>query len=265
MIAQPVQAQKTINAPFVVLLIKSYLTNHVKIIVKSIIMLKDKFVMVLYYSNLDCHWTCEECINSGKADCIECDSPLMLWENQCLEKCPARTYPAPEICLPCESPCDECETKEKCLSCSEGFYWYNEECPKSCPDGMFPNDATRTCDTCNEACLTCYGPSSKECFECNYFEKYNRTYTKDCKLLQCEEASYVSINYEERIVECLECYKACASCNGGNKTDCLECKKGYLSFPTNKEGKVTCKTCSEINIGYYTETDGSCQGKVLFN
>lgn len=130
---------------------------------------------------------------------------------------------------------------------------------------MYPNDNTRTCDDCSISCLTCYGPSNNECIKCNYLEKYYRSASGACEVLSCQERTYLYINFEEEKVECLDCNEYCLTCNGGNKTDCLECNRGYLSFPGNsRTGNVICKTCEEVNVGYYTDANGECDGKVLF-
>lgn len=84
---------------------------------------------------------------------------------------------------------------------------------------------------------------------------------EECKKLFCQEQSYMKINYEEERVECLECHPACLSCYGGGRTDCYECKKNYLSLPGKNKGEnAVCKKCEEINIGYYTAANGTCQG-----
>lgn len=192
----------------------------------------------------------------------------MLWNNQCIDKCPPLTFHSPETnsCSSCEYPCLECEGSTKCSSCSEEFYWHEGECLKSCPEGRYPDNTKKTCEVCSEQCLTCYGPSSRECIKCNYLDKYNKTTTGECKILACKEHTYVHINYEEAVVECLDCHKYCLNCNGGEKDDCTECSKGYITFPgSDKEGKVICKTCNEVNAGYYTDPDGTCKGKVTLN
>ena len=249
----------------VVHLIKFYPSYLVKTPVMTITSIKSKSAMVIWgMIEIECHTDCKECSNSGKRDCTECDPPLLLWENQCLNSCPAKTYPSTTVCLPCEPPCGECETKEKCLSCSEDFYWYKGDCLSTCPEGNYADALKRSCEPCNIACLTCYGPSNRECFECNYFENFNRTSTRECELLSCNEKTYVSINYDKHMVECLDCHEACASCDGDDKTDCFECNKGYSSFiESNNDQKVTCKKCNEINIGYYTDKDGFCQGIIF--
>lgn len=65
-------------------------------------------------------------------------------------------------------------------------------------------------------------------------------------------------------MECLNCHESCSTCKGPNRTDCLECSTNYTALPAPL-GSIICKTCEEINVGYYTALNGTCQGKFLIH
>ncbi len=66
----------------------------------------------------------------------------------CMGKCPTFYYPnlgnSPILCILCESPCNDCTNKTKCLSCVAPYYFYNGTCRSNCPSGVtIPNNTTR--------------------------------------------------------------------------------------------------------------------------
>lgn len=190
----------------------------------------------------------------------------MFFQGQCLVNCPPKTYLfGTTACLACQSPCDECENEIKCKSCRKGYYWDSENCVKQCVDRTYSDDSTRTCIACDISCLECYGPSNKNCLVCDYFNKYGRSEENnaECTLIVCTDQMYLNINEVDKVAECLECHRTCKKCIGGGRKDCLECEANLLAAPGNTEETFLCKTCEERKVGYYTDVDGSCKGKLL--
>ena len=52
-----------------------------------------------------------------------------------------------------------------CLSCVNGYYFYNYKCITSCPDGYYKNALSLICDTCISPCSKCI--SKTDCLSCD--------------------------------------------------------------------------------------------------
>lgn len=96
-----------------------------------------------------------------------------------------------KYCSPCQSPCANCLSATKCLSCPNGLYFYNYTCKPSCPSGYYPSQSNNTCDNCISPCNTCTNKTS--CLSCNIgywnginctlvcdFGKYGNNSTRKC-------------------------------------------------------------------------------------
>ena len=54
----------------------------------------------------------------------------------CLPLCPTFYYPnGLNTCVKCESPCDDCLSKNVCKTCAKDYLMYNGTCNSSCPPG----------------------------------------------------------------------------------------------------------------------------------
>jgi len=147
----------------------------------------------------------------------------------------------------------------------------DQECvdKDGCPRfSTYPDDDTNKCEKCHYSCLTCYGPSSRECILCNFVVGYGRTEPGkgECLMLMCTDDMYLDIDYKTYIASCKPCHSTCKTCKGEGSNSCKECKPGLKAEPSDKgEMFVSCKTCEMINPNYYTASDGSCSGIFLFS
>ena len=58
-----------------------------------------------------------------------------------------------EICSP---NCTLCSAIDNCQECIAGFFFYENYCYETCPDGSFQNGSSLNCSSCDpEVCLTC--------------------------------------------------------------------------------------------------------------
>ena len=142
------------------------------------------------------------------------------------------------------------------------YFLIEGKCIEECPEGTYADEDTRECLPCARACNTCYGPTSKECIECNYKEGYGRSsgITGECYLITCSDGMYLDINEEERLAICLPCNETCATCSGGGAYDCIKCADGYVKT-IQSDGKTLCSTCPE---GFVMTSRGKCKGEFLF-
>jgi len=217
-----------------------------------------------------CHSSCKECFNPTRFGCVDCNEGNFLFENQCVPKCPARYYPDRDQwkCEKCISPCNTCFNSTLCITCQKGFYWRKDtqECvdKDGCPKiSTYPDDNTNTCEKCHYSCLTCYGPSSRECILCNFALGFGRTGSGkgECYMLLCTDNMYLNIDYNENIASCKRCHETCKTCKDETANACTECKTGLKVAPSDKgDNYVLCQTCEMLNSKYYTAPDGTCMG-----
>jgi len=103
---------------------------------------------------------CQQCFSSSL-------SPnYLLYNNQCLQKCPISTYSNGITCVNCASLCYIC-TLAECQQCVTGYFIYNNTCINSCPSPLV-NNATH-CITvpiqCPNNCANC--PQNNVCTACD--------------------------------------------------------------------------------------------------
>lgn len=78
--------------------------------------------------------TCQPCISSCKTcsptplDCTSCKEGFYLHENKCVIECPNKFFGENGTCVRCEPPCETCNSKEKCVTCSKGYRLSNGNC-----------------------------------------------------------------------------------------------------------------------------------------
>ena len=75
-------------------------------------------------------------------------------------------------------------------------------------DSMRNPTGSGTCVACNNSCSSCFGSSSKQCYQC--------------------AAGYIFNG-----VECIKCDPSCSFCYGTANTQCTICKAGYWLFNNN--------------------------------
>jgi len=205
-----------------------------------------------YSKRLDCHPSCNGCFHGGADGCVDCVNSLFSWNNQCLNECPIGTYPKDQQCFPCSYPCEICRSENICLVCQQGFYKEEDNCMNfgMCSEGRYSDNETMECKECDESCLTCYGPTYKQCITCKHSDGYIMPKATDsiCYLVQCIDSTYVSIKDSQ--VNCEECNDTCKSCNNDNT--CIECKENLINLKN---------TCEECPLGY--NFDRICKGTRL--
>ena len=130
----------------------------------------------LLYYNRTCVSSCPDgYVETSSRRCGRCsDSNLLYYNRTCVNSCPAKTislYNAITIqyeCKPCYLGCDTCinTTSSGCLSCSEGFFFFDNSCNIGCPSDRYANPLTRVCEQCQPPCVTCSQPNNHSCTSC---------------------------------------------------------------------------------------------------
>ncbi|KAH7643737.1 furin-like protein [Dermatophagoides farinae] len=166
----------------------------------------------------------------------------------------------------------------------QGLYkmYESDECVKKCPPKQWTNNDIGQCIPCNNACDSCFGPSSDNCLSCTngYFFDYHCLdrcpdgYYEDIELKECLpcstncltcsqspdicitcKSSDYKLNEKNRCLldeeysissNQLLCHDSCEKCNGSSSNDCLTCKDGLKFF----KGSCIDFDCPE---GYYNK------------
>lgn len=108
-------------------------------------------------------------------------------------------------------------TKSTILNeCAKSGLFQDEfgRCLSSCPRGSYANTQTATCDTCNVACKTCFGPHHDHCTTC----PDDRWFYGDRCVRVCPDTHYG----DEEMKECLPCSANCNTCVD-TPTNCKSC------------------------------------------
>ena len=114
-------------------------------------------------------------VKTVTGSCGKCSNPSLHYYNHtCVTSCPSKTYSAYNSyinqyeCKSCYVGCDTCVdgTSSGCLSCSEGFFYFNNACNSGCPSDKYANPKTMKCEQCQPPCVTCSQPNNQSCTSC---------------------------------------------------------------------------------------------------
>ena len=193
----------------------------------------------------------------------------MHWEGQCISTCPTGTFLNGETCEYCTAPCATCTSATDCLSCVPWKFLLpnnSTQCVsmEECPDGTYP-DRSWACKNCYSTCLTCMDGSSELCLSCNATKGLGKLTTAagKCFPITCSSGEYSFIDSAANNITCKKCDSTCKTCAGPGNENCTACALGLNPVISNLTGKYVCMSCSTLNPGYTTGSDGKCKG--IFN
>ena len=170
------------------------------------------------------------------SNCTECAVDFFLEEGKCVAICHEGSWAnaAEKICSPCHTACAHCTGPDshECSACNANFFLVAAvaSCSSTCPDGFYPNHATRTCDLCAENCQMCQG-SKDVCVTCNtglYLEADRCSST-------CSDGSYP----DDAIQACRPCHSTCHLCST-TPDNCVGCEQGFFLTDTNCVSNSSC-------------------------
>ena len=139
-----------------------------------------------------CHFKCERCFGEAAYECETCLPGFNLHDNYCLDTCPTTFYADSLVCHSCPTECNTCEGPDsttQCPDCGDGFYVHGNGCYESCPDGFYNNPLSLTCQPCDSKCLTCFGPTERECTSCDIADGFFLGGT-ECREASCPDSYY---------------------------------------------------------------------------
>jgi len=204
-----------------------------------------------------CSSGCKKCYGENANQCNDCFSdrvpPVYLYNEQCINKCPANTWPytltnGTTVCWECNQYCLTCTDWKSCSSCKPPTYSFNDTCVVSCPQGTYPDEINKKCVKCATNCTTCTGEFS--CGGCTV-----GNYLKDGKCIsKCGEYYFpnnLTQSCDPCITSCRDCTdsKYCQRCN--NVTNLIKFPFGDKCDPKCPPGTTSinnvCISCSDTN------------------
>jgi proprotein convertase subtilisin/kexin type 5 len=226
-----------------------------------------------------CSTGCSLCLNSSY--CSSCQSPLALYQAQCLSVCPNGAYTSNGICTPCPVGCYSCTSASNCSLCASGYLMLSSgsyyACVLSCPSGYFAAAMASTnfnnsyyyqCVTCFSPCQTC-SQAGSTCTSC--VSGYSLQ-GASC-LSDCGNGYYPTIIFSTSIWGwtisiqiCRHCPDICVTCS--DSSTCTSCPSSYhldqngncLSNCTqpNQYFDLTTRQCLNCSSTCYT-----CKGPLV--
>ncbi|EAR88127.3 zinc finger lsd1 subclass family protein (macronuclear) [Tetrahymena thermophila SB210] len=209
-------------------------------------------------SCLNCHPTCETCNGPLNSQCLSCPSKTYLYQKQCFTTCPSGYYQNNQTnqCQQCDSSCLTCfnGSSKNCLTCASPRYFQHvsNSCNLTCNSNQYPNNSDFTCQSCDQSCASCSGPSSDQCQSCSE----NKFFYQNKCLSSCPDGFYKSSTDNT----CAQCNKSCSTCSSiSSCSSCLspfilfnnqclsECPQGYYFSKISNQCEScskSCQTCS---------------------
>ncbi|KAL4494181.1 hypothetical protein ABPG73_018700 [Tetrahymena malaccensis] len=144
--------------------------------------IRDLFVIVDY-----CPPGCASCDSN---QCFTCFDGYQKQGTKCVNSCADDEYASNKVCNKCDSTCKTCKDSKLyyyqyqhfqiifyykfqgaqfCTSCSNGRYFYQNQCLEKCPDNYFNNSQNNMCSQCSIGdCPICLPPGySSSCKNCS--------------------------------------------------------------------------------------------------
>ncbi|XP_062333907.1 proprotein convertase subtilisin/kexin type 5 [Osmerus eperlanus] len=163
-----------------------------------------------------CPAHCTVC--SAPSRCLRCNSSYYVSNGFCSKlECGEGEVEDPEYddCMACEEGCKKCVlyNPRHCLSCTDGFYKFQEGCYKNCPAKTYIVPEEMTCVPCDDNCVSC---DEDQCYWCE-----TDLFLSEGKCVpECPDGFYG----DEDTQDCEECHPDCATCTGPDSDSCLSCE-----------------------------------------
>jgi hypothetical protein len=149
---------------------------------------------------------CEKCDSQCKTckdfsyKCMTCPTGLFFYEkkNECQAFCFGQDIITDKYNMECVHKCPKGlfrRLKSPGVD-AQAAVFAPKFCEKSCFNGFFPDNGTNVCLRCDSGCLTCDGPTSKDCLSCginlNGLPLYHNKQNKTCSLI-CPDGYFKNI------------------------------------------------------------------------
>ncbi|CAB1448387.1 unnamed protein product [Pleuronectes platessa] len=182
--------------------------------------------------------SCEPCSDqcrlcTGPSHCLRCNSSYYVSDGACVKlECGEGEVEDPDYddCMACEEGCSKCVlyNPRHCLSCTVGFYNFQDGCYNNCPAKTYSMDQEMTCVPCDDSCVSC---DEHECYWCETDLFLSGTTAPLGQDMESGEGTCVSVcpdgfYGDEDTNDCEECHSDCVTCSGPEDDECLSCETG---------------------------------------
>ncbi|KAL4473928.1 hypothetical protein ABPG74_022792 [Tetrahymena malaccensis] len=188
-------------------------------------------------SCMKCQYPCNTCYAANVYSCDTCVQNYIPFLEYCVKQCPPlisiqqlNKQTNQIVCLPCPTPCLECNSSGNCLSCLDGYVYLKDkfQCLLNCPtNNYYLDQSTKTCLNCHFSCLSCTGPTQYDC-------------------INCIDEMY----YDNSLNICNFCDGLCQTCRASTNYDCIQCSQDVALFQPNPDIKICTVSCDEYP-GYF--------------
>ncbi|KAG7499791.1 proprotein convertase subtilisin/kexin type 5-like [Solea senegalensis] len=193
-----------------------------------------------------CSDHCRLCTSPNR--CLKCNSSYYVSDGACVKlECGEGEVEDPDYddCMACEEGCSKCVlyNPRHCLSCTEGFYNFQDGCYRNCPAKTYGVEEEMTCVPCDDNCVSC---DEHECYWCE-----TDLFLSEGKCVsECPDGFYG----DKDTYDCEECHSDCETCAGPEASECLSCEDGL----TLENG--LCVSDHEVcPIKTFRTDDGECE------
>ncbi|XP_077988684.1 proprotein convertase subtilisin/kexin type 5-like isoform X2 [Glandiceps talaboti] len=245
-----------------------------------------------------CDEFCVQC--QGQGQCYECEYGKFLDdEATCVQECRNGKYGYNGECHTCHSSCKKCQGSgaADCIQCKrdedDRRFLQEGMCVSHCSTGYYGDEDANVCRSCDPSCLSCDGPSSRDCLECAENDPVEGecagTDESDCdyvcktcnprhpeKCTSCFNGKYLSEDDcveselcpsgtfgDDASNECLNCHPTCETCNDKHHTSCITCETNYyLTDDSTCESECPIGTYTDNKAQECTECHSSCESCV---
>ena len=201
---------------------------------------------------LACDPSCLTCSAGSNTSCTSCSGGYILFSGSCISVlCPSNYYVKynPSFnCVACSLPCNSCFNSTFCYSCVSTYYLLASQgkCLTTCPLGMFAQNQTNVCQTCDSNCVSC-STFATQCTSCVSGEYVNANYI--CQ--PCPSGTYFDIT----LSTCMNCDASCITCNESTANNCLSCNSAafMVYFVLNFLISFYRSSCQTIHVAACSE------------
>ncbi|KAG7481357.1 hypothetical protein MATL_G00065830 [Megalops atlanticus] len=195
----------------------------------------------------ECHASCSQCNGGSAHNCTSCAHPDVLFQGQCLQRCPQGFHSQDGVCNACHPSCRECSgpSEADCSACPPHVTLHDGYCRTSCPEGQYLS-AAGYCVECHGDCQRCVADPQDSGSVCLWCKSPRDLLLGDHCVPNCP------VGYYTQYGACKKCHFACESCSGEGPLSCTSCPVPNVLSPSG----LCAPRCP---LGHYADEHRVCR------